>query len=82
MSRLWSGQGGMLTRQMVNNPEHFPHDRWIVNSTLEIFRRQDPDLAYILMAQTDDAAHCIGCGWDPLSLSCPGIRLTWPKGVR
>jgi hypothetical protein len=65
MSRLWSGQGGMLTRQMVKYPEHFPHDRWIVNSTLEIFRRQDPDMAYILMAQTDDAGHCIGCGWDP-----------------
>ena len=65
MSRLWSGQGGMLTRQMVKYPEHFPHDRWIVDSTLEIFRRQDPDMAYILMAQTDDACHCIGCGWDP-----------------
>jgi hypothetical protein len=65
MSRLWSGQGGMLTRQMERYPEHFPHDRWIVDSTLEIFRRQDPDLAYILMAQTDDAGHCIGCGWDP-----------------
>jgi len=65
MSRLWSGQGGLLTRQMVKYPEHFPHDRWIVDSTLEIFRRQDPDMAYILMAQTDDAGHCIGCGWDP-----------------
>jgi hypothetical protein len=65
MSRLWSGQGGMLTRQMVKNPEHFPHDRWIVDSTLEIFRRQKPDMAYILMAQTDDACHCIGSGWDP-----------------
>ena len=65
MSRLWSGQGGFLTRQMVRYPEHFPHDRWIVDSTLEIFRRQDPDMAYILMAQTDDAGHCIGCGWDP-----------------
>ena len=65
MSRLWSGQGGMLTRQMVKYPEHFPHDRWIVDSTLEIFRRQDPDMAYILMAQTDDACHCIGSGWDP-----------------
>ena len=65
MSRLWAGQGGLLTRQMVAYPEHFPHDRWIVNATLEIFRRQDPDLAYILMAQTDDAGHCIGCGWDP-----------------
>jgi hypothetical protein len=65
MSRLWSGQGGMLTRQMVKYPQHFPHDRWIVNSSLEIFRRQEPDMAYILMAQTDDAGHCIGCGWDP-----------------
>ena len=65
MSRLWSGQGGLLTRQMVRYPEHFPHDRWIVDSTLEIFRQQDPDMAYILMAQTDDAGHCVGCGWDP-----------------
>ena len=65
MSRLWSGQGGLLTRQMVRYPEHFPHDRWIVESTLEIFRQQDPDMAYILMAQTDDAGHCVGCGWDP-----------------
>jgi hypothetical protein len=65
MSRLRSGQGGLLTRQMVRYPEHFPHDRWIVDSTLEIFRQQDPDMAYILMAQTDDAGHCVGCGWDP-----------------
>jgi len=65
MSRLWAGQGGLLTRQMEHFPEHFPHDRWIVDSTLEIFRRQDPDMAYILMAQTDDAGHCLGCGWDP-----------------
>jgi len=65
MSRLWAGQGGMLTSQMVKYPEHFPHDRWIVDSTLEIFRRQDPGMAYILMAQTDDACHCIGSGWDP-----------------
>ena len=65
MSRLYAGQGGLLTRQMVAYPQHFPHDRWIVDSTLEIFRREDPDLAYILMAQTDDAGHCIGSGWDP-----------------
>jgi arylsulfatase A-like enzyme len=55
----------MLTSQMEKYPEHFPHDRWIVDSALEIFRRQDPDMAYILMAQTDDACHCIGSGWDP-----------------
>jgi arylsulfatase A-like enzyme len=22
-------------------------------------------MSYILMAQTDDAGHCVGCGWDP-----------------
>jgi hypothetical protein len=65
MSRLWAGQGGRLTSQMVKYPEHFPHDRWIVDSTLEIFRQQNPDMAYILMAQTDDACHSIGSGWDP-----------------
>jgi hypothetical protein len=65
MSRLWSGQGGRLTSQMEKYPEHFPHDRWIVSSALEIFRRKKPDMAYILMAQTDDACHCIGSGWDP-----------------
>ncbi len=65
MSRLWSGQGGRLTSQMEKYPGHFPHDRWIVDSTLEIFRRQSPDMAYILMAQTDDACHCIGSGWNP-----------------
>jgi len=36
--RLWSGQGGRLTIQMEDYPDHFPHDRWIVDSTLEIFR--------------------------------------------
>ena len=65
MSRLWAGQGARLTVQMEKYPEHFPHDRWIVDATLEIFRRQKPDMAYILLAQTDDACHCIGSGWDP-----------------
>ena len=80
MSRLWSGQGGLLTRQMVRYPEHFPHDRWIVYSTLEIFRRQDPDMAYILMAQTDDAGHCVGCGWDPSEFVAPQEPIDLAKG--
>jgi predicted AlkP superfamily pyrophosphatase or phosphodiesterase len=80
MSRLWSGQGGLLTRQMVKYPEHFPHDRWIVDSTLEIFRRQDPDMAYILMAQTDDACHCIGCGWDPSEFVASREPVELPEG--
>lgn len=65
MTRLYTGQGGLLTRQMEHYPQHFPHDSWIVNTTLEIFRRENPDLAYILLAQCDDAGHCLGNAWDP-----------------
>jgi hypothetical protein len=36
-----------------------------VDSTLEIFKRDKPDMAYILLAQCDDAGHAIGCAWDP-----------------
>ena len=65
MTRLYTGQGSLLTWQMEHFPNHFPHDRWIVDSTLEIFRRENPDMAYILLAQCDDAGHCIGCASDP-----------------
>lgn len=64
-TRCYTGQGSFLTLQMENFAKRFPHDSWIVDSTLEIFRREDPDLAYILMAQCDDAGHCIGCASDP-----------------
>jgi hypothetical protein len=64
MSRLYCGQNSLLTLQMERFPNHFPHDQWIVESTLEIFKRENPDMAYILLAQCDDAGHCIGSGWD------------------
>jgi predicted AlkP superfamily pyrophosphatase or phosphodiesterase len=64
-TRLYTGQGSLLTLQMEHFANHFPHDKWIVDSTLEIFRREDPDMAYILMAQCDDAGHCIGNASDP-----------------
>jgi len=65
LTRAYEGQGSMLTVQMEHYPEHFPHDSWIVDSTLEIFRREDPGMAYILLAQCDDAGHCVGAAWDP-----------------
>lgn len=64
MTRLYSGQGSLLTWQMEYFANHFPHDRWIVDSTLEIFKREKPDMAYILLAQCDDAGHAIGSAWD------------------
>jgi len=65
MTRLYTGQGSLLTWQMQHFAEHFPHDSWIVDSALEIFRRENPGMAYILLAQCDDAGHCIGSAWDP-----------------
>jgi predicted AlkP superfamily pyrophosphatase or phosphodiesterase len=64
MTRLYTGQGSLLTWQMEHFANHFPHDSWIVDSTLEIFKRDKPDMAYILLAQCDDAGHAIGCAWD------------------
>ena len=65
MTRLYTGQGSLLTWQMEHFANHFPHDSWIVDSTLEIFKREKPDMAYILLAQCDDAGHAIGNAWDP-----------------
>ncbi|PKN36457.1 MAG: hypothetical protein CVU52_08780 [Deltaproteobacteria bacterium HGW-Deltaproteobacteria-10] len=65
MTRLYTGQGSFLTWQMEHFANHFPHDSWIVDSTLEIFKREKPDMAYILLAQCDDAGHAIGNAWDP-----------------
>ena len=64
-TRFYTGQRSFLTLQMEHFAEHFPHDRWIVESALELFRREDPDLTYILLAQCDDAGHTIGNAWDP-----------------
>jgi predicted AlkP superfamily pyrophosphatase or phosphodiesterase len=79
MTRVYTGQGSFLTKQMERYPQHFPHDGWVVDTTLEIFRREDPDLAYILLAQCDDAGHCLGNAWDPgefvhdiTVVTCPG----------
>ena len=65
MTRLYTGQGSLLTAQMEGFPERFPHDSWVADSALELFRRHDPDLAYILLAQCDDGGHCIGTAHDP-----------------
>ena len=65
MTRLYTGQGSFLTQHMERFANHFPHDSWIVDSTLEIFKREKPDMAYVLLAQCDDAGHAIGCAWDP-----------------
>lgn len=65
MTRLYTGQNSLLTLQMETFASHFPHDSWVVDSTLEIFSRENPGMAYILLAQCDDAGHSVGSAWDP-----------------
>jgi hypothetical protein len=64
-TRMYTGQGSLLTLQMEHFANHFPHDKWVVDSALEVFKREDPELSYILLAQCDDAGHCIGNCPDP-----------------
>lgn len=63
-TRFYTGQRSLLTLQMEHFSKHFPHDSWIVDSTLKLFQRENPDMAYVLLAQCDDAGHCIGNAWD------------------
>jgi predicted AlkP superfamily pyrophosphatase or phosphodiesterase len=80
MTRLYTGQGSLLTWQMQHFAEHFPHDKWVVETTLEVFKRENPDMAYILLAQCDDAGHCIGNAWDPSEFINTDPPYEPPKG--
>jgi arylsulfatase A-like enzyme len=63
----------MLTRILEGKPDRYPHDEWIVDTSLEVFAREDPGLAYLLLAQADDAGHAIGAAWDPGEFAPIGV---------
>ena len=79
-TRQYTGQGSFLTLQMEHFAKHFPHDSWVVESSLELFRREDPDMAYILLAQCDDAGHTIGNAWDPSEFIPSDAPVDLPQG--
>ncbi len=82
LTRAYTGQKSFLTFQMEHFAEHFPHDSWIVDSTLEIFRRENPDMAYILLAQCDDAGHCLGSASDPEEFVATDKNDPLPEGCK
>ncbi len=45
--------------------KHFPPDSWTVDASLAVFENDHPNIALILLAQTDDAQHALGAAWDP-----------------
>lgn len=74
------GQKGVLNQTMEGHPENFPHDAWVVDTALTVFEREDPGLAYILLAETDDAGHCQGVAWDPSEFTAKNPPDTPPAG--
>lgn len=79
-TRMYTGQGSLLTLQMEHFAQHFPHDKWVVDAALEIYRREDPELSYILLAQCDDAGHCIGNAPDPAEFTDAKPPVELPEG--
>jgi len=59
-----TAQKGSLISLMSALPTNFPNDEWIVDSALEVFKRESPDLAYIILAEADDSGHAIGACWN------------------
>jgi len=48
-----------------SSPEKFPSDYWMVDSSLKMMNREKPDLAFILLAETDDLQHGLGSARNP-----------------
>ncbi len=59
-----TAQKGTFVSLMPKLPKNFPNDEWVVDSALEVLRRENPDIAYILLAEADDSGHAIGAGWN------------------
>jgi predicted AlkP superfamily pyrophosphatase or phosphodiesterase len=55
-----------------NAAEKTPPDSWIVSATLALYANEAPDLAYVLLAQTDDAGHALGAAHLPSEYSPTG----------
>ncbi len=69
LNRSFTSQKSGLSMVMEDRPLRFPHDEWVVDAALSLYERERPDLGYILLAQADDAGHCLGAASDPSEFS-------------
>jgi len=60
-----SSRQSQIERLMMNVPEKAPPDAWTVDAALRYFLRESPQLAYVLLAQTDDLGHALGAADNP-----------------
>ncbi len=73
-------QTGIVTPLLGKVPDMFPSDEWIVDSALKLFAREDPDFAYILLAECDDAGHSLGTPWNPAEFIQADPAISLEKG--
>jgi hypothetical protein len=53
-----------------SNPENFPSDYWMVDSSLAMMNREKPDLVFMLLAECDDLHHGLGSARNPKEFNC------------
>lgn len=56
-------------------PRHFPPDKWVVNSAIDLFNNEKPDFGLIILAQMDYIQHAFGTAWDHSEFSLINNRL-------
>jgi hypothetical protein len=58
-------QSDFIAPLMGKVPDMFPSDAWLVDAVLQAFDQDPPEMAYVLLAQVDDAGHALGTCHDP-----------------
>lgn len=67
----------LIQQILMKDPEHFPADSWLVDATLKVLEREEPDFGVILLAQMDDVQHAMGTAWNPDAFEEGGFRCGW-----
>ncbi len=75
-----TAQTGTFVSLMPALPKNFPNDEWVVNSAIEVLRRENPDLTYILLAEADDSGHAMGAGWNRDEFQQLSTPIDLPQG--
>ena len=55
-----------------NNPQAFPEDRWLAEAAIRTISAEDPDVLYVLLAETDTSQHIWGAADNPEEWSDEG----------
>lgn len=64
--------------QIGRNPQSFPDDRWMAESSARVMAAEDPDVMYTVLADCDAAQHLFGAADRPEEWTDPGTpNILW-----